>query len=186
MNTDWSVFVATKCSASASRLSRSPISHAGLTSSRYLSKQRSATVLAEGRLLGGAIERPAPQTTRRRPAFIDARSRARISGLKLQFPNCKQLLPPDPNLPVDFSSRHKQCLRPFRMSVLNAISQELPARNRPRSGRLIHGFRSNLVPAVLPTQHLLQNVDMGSASRSRQDVEVTSFFLLQGCAQYEA
>ncbi|OAE38512.1 hypothetical protein CN884_09200 [Ochrobactrum sp. 30A/1000/2015] len=57
---------------------------------------------------------------------------------------------------------------------------------RPRSGRLIHGFRSNLVPAVLPTQHLLQNVDTGSASRSRQDVEVTSFFLLQGCAQYEA
>lgn len=71
-----------KCSASASRLSRRPRSQFGFDSRRYLSKHRSATVRADGRLLGGALESPAPQTTRRRPAFIEASSRVIVSGGK--------------------------------------------------------------------------------------------------------
>jgi hypothetical protein len=48
-----------------------------------LSKQRSATVLAEGRLLGAAIDKPAPQTIRSRPAFINASNRALIPASNL-------------------------------------------------------------------------------------------------------
>lgn len=69
-----------KCSAKASKFPRKDWSQAGSMATTYLSKQASATARADGKLLGAAIESPAPQTIISRPASIDPTSLASSSG----------------------------------------------------------------------------------------------------------
>ena len=80
---DLNVFKVAKCSARASRSWR----NAGLifasTRNRYLSKHSSATLLAEGKRLGGAIDNPAPHTTTRRFPSMEASNCVFTSGVTL-------------------------------------------------------------------------------------------------------
>ena len=85
MKTFFRIFKLAKCAVRASRSPRSAGSKSGLTASMYLSKHCSATLRAEGKLLGGAIDRPAPHTTMRRSACIEASNRSFTSGVK-RFP----------------------------------------------------------------------------------------------------
>ncbi|MCG8405481.1 MAG: hypothetical protein MI923_09815 [Phycisphaerales bacterium] len=66
--------------AIASISSRTEASSSSPTALRYSRAQWSATPLAEGMLLGGAIERPAPHRIASRSAAMDSRSRVAVSA----------------------------------------------------------------------------------------------------------
>ena len=81
MKTFCSAFSAKKYSAIPCRLPLRAGSKCRATFRRYLSWHRSATLRAEGRLQGGAMDKPAPHTRTRRAACIDASNLSLTSGV---------------------------------------------------------------------------------------------------------